>query len=112
MASLRVLSALVIYAGIGSAAILTSHSTSGLVVVGQGSIFLVDKLVFQLLPWRNKRSWQREILVRAVYFGLGSTAFYCSRFGLVLWTEAAFLGAMTSLTISLVESLAALPPIA
>ncbi len=111
MTSLRVVSALIIYAGIASAATLTSHSTSGFIVVALGSIFLVDKLVFQLLPWKNKRSWRREILIRAVYFGLGSAAFYFARFGLVPWTEAAFLGAMTSLTISLVESVAALLPI-
>ena len=112
MASLRFIFALILYAGIGSAAFCSSHSTSGFIVVGLGSIFLVDKLVFQLLPWRTKRSWQREILIRAVYFGLGAIAFFCARFGIVPWTEAAFLGVMTSLTISLVESLAALPPIA
>jgi uncharacterized protein len=112
MTSLRFVTALISYAVIGSTAILTAHSTSWLIVVGLGSVFLVDKLVFQLLPWRTKRSRQREILMQAVYFVLGSTAFFCARFGIVPWTEAAFLGVMTSLTISVVESVAALPPIA
>ena len=111
MSNRRTFSALAIYAAIASAAFLTSHSTSGFVITGLGSILLLDKLLFQLLPWQQKRSWRRELLHRANYFVLGSVAFFCARFGLVPWPEAIFLGAMTSLTFSLVESLAALIPV-
>ena len=108
MASLKLFFALCIYTGIGAIAVLTSRSTSGFVIVAFGSIFLVDKLCFRILPWCRVRLWPREALIRAGCFGLGSLAFYFARFGSVPWSEALVLGAMTSLTISLVESLTAL----
>jgi fermentation-respiration switch protein FrsA (DUF1100 family) len=82
-----------------------SHSTSGFLVTGPGLSLLLDRYLTRLLPWPHPITWGKEIGLRTGYALWGSIAFYCMRPGIVPVKEAAYRGAMVSLSIFLLEVL-------
>jgi uncharacterized protein len=98
------------FCAVALGALTFSHSASGFLVLAVGGGLLLDKLVFRTLPWPRPASLLRELALRTAVVLLGGAAFYCTRFGLVPVSEALYLGVMTSLTVSGVESFSCLLP--
>ena len=110
MSRFRIPCAIAVYSLISFGSFAAAQSTSGFLVPTLSSIFLLDRYLFHLLNWPAGRSLQREAAWRLLCFLSGATAFYCARFSIVPVCEALFLGLMASLTISCLESIAALLP--
>jgi alpha-beta hydrolase superfamily lysophospholipase len=97
--------ALLCHAGILLAAARWTYSAGGFLVTGPLLVLLLDRYVFQLLPWTKPVAWRRELGVRAGSFALGAVGFYLMRLGIVPLWEAAYRGVMVSLVAFLLELL-------
>jgi alpha-beta hydrolase superfamily lysophospholipase len=80
-----------------------SSSTSGFMVFGLGTVLLVDRYTFRLLPWRPLQSWCYELLVRASYLALGMGGFALALPQQLTVEEIGFLGIAVMLAAFVLE---------
>src|SRR5438552_1327717 len=73
------------------------YSKSGFLILGLGSVVLLDRYLFRLLPWKRPVAWARELSIRAGYFSLGCIGFYLSHPGVIRAEEVLLLGVTLSL---------------
>jgi uncharacterized protein len=82
-----------------------THSTSGFLILGLGSLLLLDRYAIRSFPWGTRIVWIRELSIRALYLMLGGVGFYYVRPGIVPLWEAVFHGFVLSLVMFVLESL-------
>jgi hypothetical protein len=99
-----VLLPVLLYAAILVVAARLVYSKSGIVVLGLGTVILLDRYIFALLPWKRPVAWRRELAVRLVYFAVGALGFYLTHLAAIKIEELVMLGTALSLADLVFES--------
>jgi hypothetical protein len=95
---------LLLYAAILGLTASLIYSKSGFVILRLGTVVLLDRYLFRLLPWKRPARWTREFGVRFGYFAVGALGFYLSHPTTIKPEEPFYLGLALSLAAILFEA--------
>lgn len=91
------------YVLIGASALRSTFSTSGFLVLGLGTVLMLDRDVFRIFLPGGKLAVAQALASRALCFLTGFATFYCSAPSSTALSEAAICGVVVSLFVFVLE---------